>query len=324
MYARIIIYILVVAIQAFSYSKLIILSTNTEDEFVSAVFKKTKLNSIFDVKKIVTLHYFEFDRSFEFCGEAHDFWEMVYVDKGSVAVMAGDVERVLSQGEILFHAPNEFHSIRAFNTSPNIFVISFVISSDAMNEFVGFRTVLDKPLKPFISSIITEAERAFVIPKNDTEARGLVHKQNAPLGAEQLIKTYLEQLLILLLRGKHKHREASVFPSKANSESQLVRATKKYINANANKKIRISDICRALGYSKSYLSKIFKEQSGETIVEHITTIKISRAKSLIRESNYTLAEISDKLAFDNPQYFSRVFKRKEGMSPSEFKQTLKR
>ncbi|MBE6637013.1 MAG: cupin domain-containing protein [Ruminococcaceae bacterium] len=76
-------------------------------------YVKTQLSSIVNITKIVTIHYYEFDKNFVFNGEKHDFWELVYVDKGRVEVQYDEEKITLSQGEIIFHQPNEFHSIIA-------------------------------------------------------------------------------------------------------------------------------------------------------------------------------------------------------------------
>ena len=283
---------------------------------------KTQLSSIINISKIVTIHYYEFDKNFVFNGEKHPFWELVYVDKGQVEICRDNEKIILSQGEIVFHKPNEFHSIKAFNSAPNFFVISFVCSSNAMVYFEKFNTTLDKNLKPFISSIIDEAENTFEIPKNDPLLKKLTKKHPTSIGGEQLIKTYLEQFLILLIRKIIKKDEPSLFPSKESMETHLVSSAKQFILEKMEEPFRVNDLCLALGYSKSYLSKLFREQTGETIADFAMRQKIKRAKRLIREENYNFSQISDLLAFDNPQYFSRVFKRITNMTPTEFKASL--
>lgn len=257
-----------------------------------------------------------------FAGESHDFWEMVYVDRGRVLVKRDAEEIVLSQGEVIFHHPNEFHSIRALDSSPKFFVVSFVSPSPAMKYFEGYHTVLDKSLTPFISSVIREAEATYEIPKNDPDLHRLKKKADAPIGGEQLIKTYLEQLFVLLIRKITSGDRASVFPSKESMENHLVTAIKNMLAEKIDTPVRVGDICAALGYSESYLGKLFREQTGETIAAYAVRIRVKRAKQLIREGRYNFTEISDALAFDNPQYFSRVFRRVTGMSPSEFKLSL--
>ena len=289
---------------------------------MKATYIKTQLKTIINVSKIVTIHYYEFDKSFVFEGESHDFWELVYVDRGRVKVRSGEDESVLSQGDIILHSPNEFHSIRALDSSPNFFVVSFVCQSPSMECLVGYKTALGKSLQPFISSIIREAEGCFVIPKNDPKLRKLTKKENAALGAEQLIKNYLEELLILLMRGIAEKNVATIFPSKESMENHLVTEVKEFFEKKVYENASLSDVCRALGYSKSYLSKLFREQTGESIAAFAVKKKVKVAKQLIRDGNMNFSEIADKLAFDNPQYFSRVFKRETGMTPSEFKLSL--
>ena len=290
---------------------------------MKASYLNSRQKPYIDIARVLMIHYFEYGKNFVFDGESHNYWEMVYVDKGQVAVKAGDDEEiVLSQGEVVFHCPNEFHSIRAYNSSPNFFVVCFTCKSEPMKELVKYRAELKREFQPFISSIIKEAGRTYSIPKNDPDLQYMPKREGAESGGEQLIKTYLEQLLILLLRDKN-NKGASSFPSKESADHYLVSKVKEYINENADGVIYVSDVCRALGYSKSYLSKIFKEERGETIQGYVTEVKIVRAKNLIREGSYSFAEISDKLSFDNPQYFSRVFKRVTGMTPTEFKLTLK-
>lgn len=289
---------------------------------MKVTYIKTNLPSIINVSKIVTIHYDEYDKNFVFEGEKHDFWELVYVDKGQVEICRDNTSLTLSQGEMIFHRPNEFHSIRAYNSSPNFFVISFVCSSPAMLYFEGFHTVLDKELKPFLSSIMHEAEKTFEIPKNDPFLNKLKKKENAAIGGEQLIKLYLEELMILLVRSIIEKKQGTVFPSKESMESHLVTDIKNYIEEKTTEVFRIDTLCRHIGYGKSYVSRMFHEQTGETLGSFATKMKIKKAKQLIRESNYNFTQISDALAFDNPQYFSRVFKRVTGMTPTEFKASM--
>jgi len=289
---------------------------------MKATYVKTQLQNVINVSKIVTVHYYEFDKNFVFNGETHDFWEMVYIDKGRVQVRNDEEELILSQGEIIFHRPNEFHSIKALNSAPNFFVVSFVCNSPLTVYLEKYHTVLNKTLHGFISSIIKEAENTYVIPKNDPALKKLIKKETAPIGGEQLIKIYLEQFLIFLIRNIVKCEQPNLFPSKESMETHLVSSAKQLVSQKSEESFRVSDLCRALGYSKSYLSKLFHEQTGETIANYAIKLKITRAKQLIREKNYNFAQISDKLAFDNPQYFSRVFKRITGMTPTEFKLSL--
>lgn len=291
---------------------------------MKTAYVKTRINNIINVTDIVTIHYYEFDRSFEFAGESHDFWELVYVDSGEVEITRDGERLLLKQGEIVFHKPNEFHTIKAYNSSPNIFVISFVCKSSAMTYFERFKTVLDKNLKPFIASVLAEANDTYIIRKNDVSQKKLLIKNDAPFGGEQQIKTYLEQLLILLVRKMVEKKNITVFPSKESLETHLVIEIKAYIKERVRDNVAVNDICKTFGYSKTYLSYLFKEQTSTSIARYFTTCKIEEAKKLIRENAYNFSQISEMLSFDNPQYFTRVFKRIVGLTPSQFKNSLNR
>ncbi len=280
---------------------------------------KTRPKTVVDITKIVTIHYYEVGKDFAFDGERHDFWEMVYIDKGNVAVTRDGEEIILSQGEVIFHAPNEFHSIRAHGSAPNFFVISFVSSSLAMKYFERFCSPLEKVHKSLLTSIIREAEESYHIPKNDPGLRKLRRRKDAPLGSEQLIKSYLEQLLIYLLRSKETAKNAAILPPLAE-EKPLVSALKDYICTRCEENIKIDEICRAFGYSKSFLSHLFREHTGSSLAAFATAQKIKRAKELLRDDRYNVTQIAAKLSFENPQYFARVFKRECGMTPTEWKQ----
>lgn len=101
-------------------------------------YVKTTLQHSIDIDAIITLHYFEYMKNFEFKGESHNFWEFLYVDKGTVAVRADDTWTTLYTGDIIFHQPNEFHAIKSIGKdSPNLVAMSFTSSSQAMSFFVN-------------------------------------------------------------------------------------------------------------------------------------------------------------------------------------------
>ena len=88
------------------------------------------------IRKIITIFYMEFSKNFSYDGERHDFWEMVYIDKGEMICTADKNRFVLKSGEMTFHKPNEYHNLRADGViAPNLVVISFRCTSQAMNFF---------------------------------------------------------------------------------------------------------------------------------------------------------------------------------------------
>lgn len=281
---------------------------------------KHNLANLININKIVTIHYYEFDKDYNFSGESHNFWEMVYVDSGNIKITANNKTTHLKQGEVIFHKPNEFHTLCVDNNQPsNVFVISFECSSESMNFFKEKVMTVPGKLKKHISLIIEEYNETF-FPMSPKDVK-LLLKETFPVGSQQMIKTYLEQFLILLIRQEQSGKNMRVFPSKESMQNHLVSQMMNYIDENIYKDISTSEICKRMSCSRAYLSKIFKRETDYTILEYILVQKIKVAKKLIREKNMNFTQISDKLGFDNPHYFSRVFKRITNMTPTDYKKS---
>ncbi len=71
-----------------------------------------------------------------------------------------------------------------------------------------------------------------------------------------------------------------------------------------------------------YISRIFNKSCGYTIIAYYAELKIKEAKKLIREDRYSFAEISNMLCFNNPHYFTRVFKKTANMTPKDYKNSV--
>ncbi|MBE7049698.1 MAG: AraC family transcriptional regulator [Ruminococcaceae bacterium] len=284
-------------------------------------YKKQKIESVINVSEIVTIHYFEFDRNFKSHGEKHDFWEIVYVDKGEAIIKTKSREFTLKQGEAVFHKPNEFHAVSANGlVAPNVFIITFVCKSKSMDFFKGKHLRVPTPLRSYISEIISESEATYHLERNNPHLTELIEKQNPPQGSKQLIKVNLEMLLIKLLRFDI-NIKSTVIP--IMPADRLTEDITQLLGSNIYGKISVSDICRKLNFSRTYISARFKQTLGMTINEYMTKLKIEEAKTLIREEKHSISQISEMLCYDNPHYFSRVFKKVTNMSPREYKESVK-
>lgn len=288
---------------------------------MNSAYRKQKINCIINVSEIVTIHYFEFDRNFKSHGEKHDFWEIVYIDKGEAIITTKSREFTLRQGEAVFHKPNEFHAVSANGkVAPNVFIITFVCKSRAMDFFRGKQMSIPTPLRNYIASVVSEAEATYHLEGNNPHLTELIHRENTPEGSEQLIKLNLEMLLIKLLRNELSAKETTV---KREIPDNLISGVVEILHSNVYGKITVEDLCRKLSFSRSYVSAKFKENCGMTMNEYINRMKIEEAKTLIREEKHSISEISEMLCYDNPHYFSRVFKKITHMSPKEYKASVK-
>jgi hypothetical protein len=123
------------------------------------MFIPTTLETVFNVEKIITIHYFEYARDFIFSGEKHNFWEFVYIDKGEVGVMADNDGYTLKEGEIIFHRPNEYHNIWANGVYANVIIVTFCCLDKAMDFFVKKILSLDPSQKNLLFQILEEGKK---------------------------------------------------------------------------------------------------------------------------------------------------------------------
>lgn len=99
---------------------------------------------------------------------------------------------------------------------------------------------------------------------------------------------------------------------------KIVEAAKEYVRENYGEKLTLAAIASKIGISQGYLSSVFKKQTGGNLNDYINQIKIEKAKELLEKHEYMMYEISDMLGFENPYYFSKVFKKLTGITPSEY------
>lgn len=101
--------------------------------------------------------------------------------------------------------------------------------------------------------------------------------------------------------------------------NQLIRNATSYIALHLSEDLSLESIADAVNANPSYLSRIFSKECGETITEYITRVRIEKAKELLRSSDYFVYQVSEATGFNDPAYFSTIFKKYTGMSPKEYK-----
>ncbi|MCM3747852.1 AraC family transcriptional regulator [Paenibacillus pasadenensis] len=284
--------------------------------------ERTHLNLFFDIRSIITMFYFEFGKDYIFSGEKHDFWELVYVDKGEIEVIADSRRYSLQQGSLIFHKPNEFHSLTAIRgKAPNVIVITFDCHSPMMERFADKLFLLNHEQRNAMARIISEGANAFEFPFRYP----LTRNPNQPLGSEQLVKVYLETFLILLLRGDSslEHGRAPLLLPKEKDEDRLVSAIVTLMEERLSSQLSLMEISQTLHIANTKLKELFKRHTGKTVMEYYAHMKMEKAKLLIREDGHNFTEISRQLGFSSVHYFSKAFKRSSGMNPSEYAKSVK-
>ena len=285
-------------------------------------FEGSKLKNEIVIGKLYTVHYFEFSNNYRFIGEQHDFWEMVYVDKGEVTVFADDQSHVLKQGEAFFHKPNQWHNLQANGIiAPNVAIVSFECNSTGMEFFNDRIMKVGQSEKKIISKIIMEYTNAFSTPLNDLYTNKLEKNPKAPVGSEQLLKMYLSELLISFMRSTVSDTQLPMI-SVNNSETTL-NLLVTYMQSNLSNNISVEQLVKHSGLNRTGINSLFKRNFNMGAIEYFIYMKIDAAKRYLRENNFNVTQISEILGYANVHYFSRQFKKVTGMSPMEYSTSIK-
>ncbi len=134
---------------------------------------------------------------------------------------------------------------------------------------------------------------------------------------EELLTNYMLQLLIMIHRAIL-NRPLGRNQIMMNEMDMAVR----YFHENYSQAICIEDYAASQHMSVSWFIRNFKEYTNVTPAQYLQSLRVSNAKTLLESTNYNITEIALIVGYDNPLYFSRIFRKQYGMSPSEFRKHL--
>lgn len=289
-------------------------------------YESIKLKTEITIDYIISVHYFEYMNDFSFEGESHDFWELLCVDKGTVEIVADSNTYTLNKGDIIFHQPNEFHNVNSNGiVAPNLVVIGFECDSPGMSFFKNKILQVDRTEQIILAEIIKEAKGAFAGRLDDTYLTKLPRNKKQPYGSEQLIKMYLEMIMITLVRTYSNLKTKQVLPNSSthNRNEYLFNQIVIYMEDNLGTQLTIDKICEDNLISRSILQMLFRNYGNSGVIDYYSNLKINTAKQLIRNQQLNITQIADALGYTSIHYFTRQFKKISGMTPTEYASSIK-
>ena len=134
---------------------------------------------------------------------------------------------------------------------------------------------------------------------------------------DYLLKPWKEERLCELINTAIENvRSMQKTDSIVHSQKDVI---KDYIDRNYKKDISARDVAGILGYSDVYFSKVFKQLFDDNFINYLTKIRIDRAKVLLKDVSFNIKEVGKSVGYADSNYFTKVFKRSVGMSPSEYR-----
>lgn len=288
-------------------------------------YRPLTLSSLIAIRRLYSFHYFQFASGYLFPGEKHDFWEMVYIDRGEAEIGAGERVVRLSQGQVIFHEPNEFHSIwAASREGSNILVVSFECQSPAMDRFRQRTFTLSAAQRKLLMQLVTEGQKLFGPILDISGQLTPIPRADAPAGSRQMIALLLTQFLILLLR---EHEDASprevVHLTEGEQAAEVIAQLTALMRAHPDGRLRFEDICRASGWGQTALKECFRRYQHLSVMACYRRIRIEEARRLLREGRLNVSQVAETLGYSSVQYFSAQFRREMGMSPMQYLRTVR-
>lgn len=286
-------------------------------------YEANRLNPLFNVHKIYTIHYFKYAKHFTGPGESHDFWELVYIDGGEADIVAGEKTLHLKQGEIVFHKPNEFHNILTHDKFANSIILSFTCKGKSMQFFRDKIFSVNEYERHILEQIVKEGSRTFSDRLNDIYLMNMTKATNGIVGGEQMIKNLTEILLISLFRrNSDKTLLYDNTTAQGKNENQIVSNICTILQNAVFSSFSLETLSEKLYFSKAYLQRIFRNKKGISIKKYYNLLKLEEAKKLLSEGK-TATETAELLNFGSVHYFCKYFKDETNLTPTEYTRSTK-
>ena len=276
---------------------------------------KVPLKNVFNVERIVSIFELDATEDYLFTGESHNFWELRYVAEGEIDTHYGKKLCHMNEGDIFFHAPDEFHDIICDGVHPaKIIIASFECHSAAMKYFIEKKIHIPEEMRFLVFEMLKTAKQCFT-----NCSASLTIDPGAPFGAEQLLRGEIESFLIRLVQLEEHSESKSFFTTREDMLDKLISDIISYLDDHLYGNVSLDDIAEHFHFGKSHICHVFKEKCKTSIIQYFIKMKLDEAAKLLRNEGTAINEISDSLGFDSPQYFAKLFKRENGMTPTAYR-----
>ena len=248
----------------------------------------------------------------------HDYAKIVFVLAGQGKYRIEDTVYSVAEGDILLINPYVKHQL--IIQSPDVAITEAVIGfTDVQFEHFGPNEIPLPQEGPVIHTKGDLRQKLFKIYAS-MDAENAVHRA----GKYFMLKSYLMQVLLLLVREQTETVEISTgYSFKSANKKYVVEQILGYFEDHYAEKISLDQIADNTYLSTVYISKIFKSETGNTPIRHLINIRLEKAKELL-ESGWegSIQEVAMQVGYEDAYHFSKLFKKKYGVSPSKVSKGL--
>lgn len=250
----------------------------------------------------------------------HHFFELAYVKKGPVRHIFNDCEQLLETGDYIIVDYGAQHGYEG----KDIAIINCLFLPELIDRTVkscsGFDALLNNYLIRYYNHGATVKPEKRVYHDDDgsilvtLERMADEYRDKIP-GYMELIRCYLIEIIIKTMR-------TTSVDLYYNEENGISKYVSEYISLNYARQLNLTELCENLSYSLPYVSKKFKEETGETFVECLQRVRLEEACRLLGNTNLSIETIGHRVGYNDIKYFRAIFKEVLKMTPKQFRKQV--
>lgn len=263
-----------------------------------------------------------FDRQrigFDFPIHFHPEFEINYIRNAAGAKrVVGDHIREIGDRELVIIGPNLYHRWENFKNSKTetLHEITIQFPVDLFSENILNKNIL-RPVRELLSNAcrgVSFSEDTIKLIENK------LYSLNQKRGFDSFMEFQSLLYDLAISRNQQILTNISFIQEDNFLNSERIKKVYEYIQANYNKKIKVEEVASLVDLSIVSFSRLIKKRTGKTFVDFLNELRLGYATRLLIESNKTVTEICFECGFNNISNFNRIFKKRQGSTPSEFRE----
>lgn len=235
-------------------------------------------------------------------------YQLLYIVSGKGHFYFHGEDRVVYAGRMVLIQPRQEQRYEYFGEDkPEVYWVHFT-GSDVKNILRSYNIPMDDPI--FYSGASSTYSYLF---------KEMIHElQDCKTGYEDLLTMYLRQIFLLVQRTRQEER-----PTVSTYIQEEMEFARRYFNEHYNESISIQEYAESRNMSVCYFQRNFKQIVKHTPMQYLLTIRVNNAASLLETTDYSMAEIAAIVGYEDPLYFSRLFRKIKGVSPRDYRNLVK-
>jgi len=234
-------------------------------------------------------------------------YQLLYVASGKTHFMINGKDCEVSAGHMVLYLPRQEQDYVYYGKDkPEVYWVHFT-GSNVKNILRHYDIPLNDNI--FYCGVVSTYTYLFKEMINEL--------QSCRVGYQELLSMYLRQVFLLIQRSRQEQK-----PKVSSYLQEEMENARRYFNEHYNETINIEEFAASRSMSVSWFLRNFKQVTGMSPMHYILMNRINNAVSLLETTDYNVTEISTIIGYDNPMYFSRLFKKQKGVSPTEYRKLL--